>query len=442
MSEDTGNKPPEGRFTRFTKMAGLGARLTGDLVSRTASRIAGDEGGVEAFDQKAATRIVETLGDLKGAAMKLGQALSMDPTVLSDEGRRLLAKLQSQAPKVPWEEMEDVLIDELGAPPTEKFATFDSTPIAAASLGQVYRATTRDGRDVAVKVQYPGIGRAILADLDNLRTVARTMGIAVAIPESKGYYQELRSELSNELDYRLEAARAREFKEKIAPWPRIVVPEVREDLSSSRVLTTELFHGLTLSKFAESDADNAARFEVSRQLTQALFGPFLLHGLVHADPHPGNFIVLSDGRLVVLDFGAVKHLSQGFVQCIREVLEMLLEASPRGAVMDVLLGAGGFTFAGKDLAVAEQMLHEFRPIVRRPVATDEYDYATCRVAEDTRALSRQYMLRLIEVRSPAEAIMFYRAITGGSFNLRMLRARGNFRRIFEEEVALRGPPRF
>ena len=435
--DDTSNKPPEGRLVRFGKMATLGARLTGDLVSRTASLMTGTESD---FDQKAATRIVETLGDLKGAAMKLGQMLSMDPTILSGEGRKLLAKLQSQAPKVPWEEMEDVLIDELGGPPAEKFATFDQVPIAAASLGQVYRARTHDGRDVAVKVQYPGIGKAILSDLDNLRTVARTLGVSAVIPESKEYYEEIRQSLSKELDYKLEAAAAKEFREKVVEWPHLVVPEVLDELSATRVLTTQLYEGLTLSKFAESGADNDARYRVSCQLTHLLFGPLYVHGLIHADPHPGNFIITSDGRFVVLDFGAVKHLSPQYVTVIKETMEMLLSDAPIVEVMPSLLKAG-YNFVGKDLPFAEKMLNEFREILQRPVARDGYDYSTCHMAEDIRKLGRKYMLKLIEIRSPAEAVMFYRTLAGGSFNMRALAAKGNFRKVFENELGLRGPVR-
>ncbi|MFN7131103.1 MAG: ABC1 kinase family protein [Myxococcales bacterium] len=421
-----GKKPPEGRFKRLGKMAALTARLTGDLLAKTAGKDAG-------ADARAAERITETLGELKGAAMKFGQMLSMDPTALSEDGRKLLSKLQSQAPHVPWDEMEDVLIDELGGAPTERFAEFDPSPIASASLGQVYRAKTRDGRNVAVKVQYPGIQSAIRGDLENLGSMVKALGLAGRAFDVTQYYDEIRHEMSRELDYRLEAEQAALFRERVRPWPELDVPEIVPELSSGRVLTSTLVSGMSLAAFAESDADNEARLRVSRQLVLAIFGPLLANGMVHADPHPGNFLVTPDGRLAILDFGAVKHLSPVFVQHVREALKALL-AEGRDLDLLPMLQQGGFAFEGEDPEDANEALNGARNILRRPVAGDYYDYGASTIAEDLREYGRKKVKVFMGIRPPAEAVMFFRALAGCSFNLRALRGKGNFRKVVEELV--------
>lgn len=420
-----GKKPPSGRFKRLGKMAAMTARLTSDLLSKSAGR--------NELDARAADRITETLGELKGAAMKFGQLLSMDPSAMSEEGRRRLAVLQNSAPQVDWDEMEDVLIDELGAPPSERFAAFDPSPIASASLGQVYRARTHDGRAVAVKVQYPGIQHAIRSDLENLGSIVKAMGLAGRAFDVSRYYDEIRTEMARELDYRLEAEQAIEFRSRADGWPDLLVPEVVPELSTGRVLTTTLVEGRPLSAFAESDADNDARMRVSRQLITAIFGPLLRSGLVHADPHPGNFLVTPDGRLAVLDFGAVKHLTPAFRQLVQLALEALLHDARELDLMPLLAG-GGFTWQG-DVEGANEVANAVRHVLRRPMASDFYDYGASTVSEDLRELGRRHVRTFMQIRPPAEAVMFFRALAGCAFNLRALKGRGNFRAIVEELLA-------
>jgi len=214
--------PPSTRLARLRKLAGLGAQLGSDALSRGVRRLTGsDPTGVS---RGTAEKLVETLGDLKGAAMKLGQAASMDPDLFPPEVRAVLARLQNEAPPMPFETVAAVVEDELGGSPDTLFAEFDHQPMAAASLGQVHRARLRDGREVAVKIQYPGIERALRSDIDNLGLVVRTMALAHRALDGRQYFRELAEELTHELDYSREGRLAQEFARASARLPDIVIP--------------------------------------------------------------------------------------------------------------------------------------------------------------------------------------------------------------------------
>jgi predicted unusual protein kinase regulating ubiquinone biosynthesis (AarF/ABC1/UbiB family) len=203
---DDGSLPPGGRFDRFRRLAGLGAQLGADVVRSGARRIAGLDGAEpELLSKGTAEKLVATLGSLKGAAMKFGQMAAMDPDLLTPEVRQVLARLQNQAPAMPYAQVARVVEEELGQPPERLFAHFERAPFAAASLGQVHRARLADGREVAVKVQYPGIRKSLEADLANVGLLVRTVSLAGKGLDGSAYYAELCRELLLELDYRREA---------------------------------------------------------------------------------------------------------------------------------------------------------------------------------------------------------------------------------------------
>src|SRR6185295_15534226 len=322
MAREPGG-PPSSRFARLRKLAGLGAQLGTDALARGVKRLAGSD--PTSLSRGTAEKLVETLGDLKGAAMKLGQVASMDPDLFPPEVRAVLARLQNEAPPMPFERVAAVLEDELGGTPDELFAEFSREPMAAASLGQVHRALLHDGRDVVVKIQYPGIDQALKSDIDNLGLVVKTMALTHRALDGRQYFHELAEELAHELDYSREGRLAREFATASTRLPDVVVPEIVDERTSTRVLTMQRIPGHPLSTFLASQPGNAERLRVSGLLIRAIHGSFLVDGTVHADPHPGNFMVMPDGRLGVLDFGSVKRFSREFFEGHRDVFRLVLE---------------------------------------------------------------------------------------------------------------------
>ena len=419
-------KPPSGRLARLGKLASLSAKVSTGLAARAAARVIGKD--PDALERQATERIVATLGELKGAAMKLGQALSMDPDALPPELRAVIARLQNQAPPVAYEEIAAVIESELGGPPEARFAELDRTPLAAASLGQVHRARLHDGREVAVKVQYPGIVEAIQSDFANLGVIVNAVGRTSPTFDGREYYEEFRREIALETDYEREALHARQYRGWVARFPDLVVPEVIDSHSGKRVLTLELVRGVTLGQFASTSTDDAARLRVSSQLVRAIYGPFLLAGEIHADPHPGNFLVTDDGKLAILDFGSVKAFSPSFVDACRRYFRANLVGPP----IDVLeaVRAAGFRVELPD-ALARDVLGEIQALAGRPVRTGSYDYGADTTNRDMRALVSRRGRDVLRIRPPAEGVMFARAIGGCAQNLRALGARGDFRAVFE-----------
>ncbi|MBS2026973.1 MAG: AarF/ABC1/UbiB kinase family protein [Deltaproteobacteria bacterium] len=419
-------KPPSGRLARLGKLASLSAKVSTGLAARAAARVIGKN--PDELERQATERVVATLGELKGAAMKLGQALSMDPDALPPELRAVIARLQNQAPPVAYEEIATVIEAELGGPPEARFAEFDHTPLAAASLGQVHRARLQDGREVAVKVQYPGIVDAIESDFANLGVIVNAVGKTSPTFDGREYYEEFRREIALETDYEREALHARQYRGWVSRFPDLVVPEVIDSHSGKRVLTLELVRGVTLGQFVTTSADDAARLRVSSQLIRAIYGPFLLAGEIHADPHPGNFLVTDDGKLAILDFGSVKAFSPSFVDACRRYFRANLEGPP----IDVLeaVRAAGFRVELPD-ALARDVLGEVQAIAGRPVRTGSYDYGADTANKDMRALVARRGKDVLRIRPPAEGVMFARAIGGCAQNLRALAARGDFRAVFE-----------
>jgi predicted unusual protein kinase regulating ubiquinone biosynthesis (AarF/ABC1/UbiB family) len=423
--------PLQGRFNRFRKLAGLSAQLSADVLKNGAKRLAGQE--PEFLSKATAEKLVSTLGELKGAAMKLGQAVSMDTELLSPEVRQVIARLQNEAPPMPYEVVAGVIREELGDAPEALFREFEPKPLAAASLGQVHRAVLHDGRKVAVKVQYPGISETLTGDMDNLGLVVKTVSKASRLTDGTAYFQELREEMLLETDYLREAELCTAFGRGAARLPDLKVPEVITGRTTRRVLTLELLQGRTLKDWVVSGPSAEERFRVARQLILAIYGPFFLNGEMQADPHPGNFMVLDDGRLGVLDFGSVKRFTPRFVDANRR---MFLHAV-RLESMDVmgLSREVGFTSELPD-AEAAPLIQEILHIAGRPMRTTPYDYATCQIPRDMKLHFARNAARFLKIRPPAEGVMFFRSTGGLAQNLKLIAARGDFRGVFQEVASL------
>lgn len=268
---------------------------------------------------RSAERAVATMGAMKGVAMKLGQMVSFLDDLLPPAYTETMRSLQSNA--LPVLDAEAVLAQvelELGAPCDQRFATFNTVAIAAASIGQVHRATTRDGREVVVKVQYPGVDGAIRADLANASMIGSAIGTMFPSLDAKALAAELRERVQEELDYRIEARNQETFRRMFADDPDLEIPRVITALSSERVLTSEFRAGLGFYEFCERASDEAKQ-RAGLALYRFVFDAIWLHGAFNADPHPGNFLFREDGRVICLDFGCVKTFPKKFLDDMRSL---------------------------------------------------------------------------------------------------------------------------
>ena len=276
-----------------------------------------------------AKQIVSALGTMKGAAMKLGQVMSfLDVGLVPEEHReefqRELAKLRDAAPTVSFKQMRKVIEDDLEESIADVFAEFDEEPIAAASIGQVYRATLREGgRDVAVKVQYPGVAAAVRADLQNLDMIMRLLKRMTPALDVKSIATEIRERIAEELDYELEAQNQRALARIFKGHPFILVPDVISSHSRERVLVSEFVEGVGFEEV--KGYSRARRDRVGEIVFRFFLGCLYRHRQFSGDPHPGNFLLLADGRVAFLDFGLFKRMGHQPVElelaCQRAVVE-------------------------------------------------------------------------------------------------------------------------
>jgi predicted unusual protein kinase regulating ubiquinone biosynthesis (AarF/ABC1/UbiB family) len=292
----------------------------------------------------AAEDIARSLGEMKGAAMKIGQALSfVDVSLIPAEYRRALGILQSDAPAMPFDAVEAVIEAELGAPIADLFDWFSPRAIAAASIGQVHMAHLGD-REVVVKVQYPGVAKAVEADLRNaalLSGVARIgqkmLAGLVGDIDLRALIDEIRDRVGEELDYRIEATNQQEFADRFRGDPEIDIPEVIVERSSTRVLTTEYVDALRWS--AALEQPEAQRDRWGRVIARFSYSSLYVHGVINVDTHPGNYLFHDDGRVTFLDFGCVSRFAPVQLDRIR-TLALALMADDEEAILDAMVAMG------------------------------------------------------------------------------------------------------
>jgi predicted unusual protein kinase regulating ubiquinone biosynthesis (AarF/ABC1/UbiB family) len=304
---DDGKKVPEGRLARAMKLGFGGAKTGARLL------FGGHKG--------AAAQAADMLGNLRGLAAKVGQIASYVDGIIPEEHRAVfdvaLGALRNAAPVSPPAAIRALVIAELGRPPEEIFARFDITPFASASIGQVHRATTHAGEDVAVKIQHPDIELAVRADLDNAKLMESMIGFSTRRIGSKEALAEIRERFLEELDYALEAKRQAQFAALFANEPKIRIPKVLTALSSKRVLTSEFVTGMTLDEaVTRSEAERVAHCET---LWRFVFSGNLIGGMFNADPHPGNYLFGTAGVVTFLDFGCVQPLPADHVAKARQL---------------------------------------------------------------------------------------------------------------------------
>jgi predicted unusual protein kinase regulating ubiquinone biosynthesis (AarF/ABC1/UbiB family) len=278
---------------------------------------------------RTAQDVADTLGTMKGVLMKIGQLASYVDDGIAPPARRVLGRLQDSVPPMSPELAAGVIEAELGATPERIFKEWDPLPIAAASIGQVHRAITADGQAVAVKVQYPGIAETIAADLGNVALIRSLLKMAVPSQDVTALIEELRERISEELDYVREAENQRRFAAYFDGHPTARVPKIIDELSTARVMTSELAAGARFSEmlgWPQEEKDLAAE-TIYRFTFRSLYGLLAFNG----DPHPGNYLFEPGGRVTFLDFGLVKHFTQGELDPLIHMIEALcMHDDPEG----------------------------------------------------------------------------------------------------------------
>ncbi|MFZ4762035.1 MAG: ABC1 kinase family protein [Alphaproteobacteria bacterium] len=299
------------RYANVTStMGGVAMRMAGERYL-----------GLKGFDQSAARELGEALGKLKGPLMKVAQLLATIPEAIPQEYRQELAKLQSQAPSMGWPFVKRRMAAELGADWQKNFAVFEQEAAAAASLGQVHRAYLEDGTKLACKLQYPDMASTIAADLQQLRLI---MGIFERYDKSVStgqIYQEIADRLQEELDYSREARHMAMYRQMLAAEPNIHVANVLPHLSTNRLLTMGWLEGLPLLSFIEERPE--IRNQLALNMFRAWYVPFYYYGVIHGDPHPGNYTVREDSGINLLDFGCVRIFPPSFVKGVIDLYHAL-----------------------------------------------------------------------------------------------------------------------
>lgn len=387
-----------------------------------------------------AQRVADTLGELKGAAMKVGQMASLHDGLLPPEVAAILSVLQREAPSVPFEVMEYELRGELPQF-DELFASLEPEAFAAASIGQVHRGVLRDGRHVAVKIQYPEIDRIIRSDIKNLKRVMGSLiGMFTSI-DLDPIWEELGERLLEEVDYLAEARNVRRMADLHVDIPEIVVPAVIEEATTRRVLTTEYVEGLSAEAACMPDHDQGLRDRWGVVLAELTLRGLLQHGLLHADPNLANFAFLEDGRVIVYDYGCMKAvpatLATGYARLTLSVADDRNDEIP-----DILVEMGMYKGEKQPLprVMTDPYAVLFREVVREnpPYRFGEDPSIYTRIME----LGLEHWSESLDLHIPKDAIFVNRTLAGHFGNLCRLNASGPWRQLIlgYAEAAARSAP--
>ncbi|MEC7947974.1 MAG: AarF/ABC1/UbiB kinase family protein [Myxococcota bacterium] len=431
---------PTSRRRRFLKLAGMTAAVAGTYARDQITGVFTDEDTRARQkanrDARSGARIAKTLGELKGAAMKVGQLASVAKDILPDELTASLATLQRSAPPMEYGVIAEQIERELGRPPELLFARFDPIPFAAASIGQVHRAQTDDGREVVVKVQYPGVDESVDSDISHLKLALRASGmLATRRAAFDAFFLELRDRMREEVDYTHEAQNVRWFKELHADDPHLIIPDVVGERSSGRILTLTYEPGDSLGELDPAVYDQECRNRIGERLLHMVFRQvFELHA-VHADPNPANFAARPNGDVVLYDFGCVKVFPQEHAARYRDLMRSLRDGDEvriRDAMVQV-----GIARPGADAREYRAFIDEFRASIGAIFFQDAvYDFGQTSSPETyLRMVGRA--LRNPRLFQPSAQILFTDRAQGGQLmNLVKMDCKVNLHRIYEQYLSL------
>ena len=414
---------------RFVKLGGLAGRVGASVVGNQVLDVArsGPAKQIKKTENlvRNAMRIAETLGEMKGAAMKVGQMLSLHEGMLPPEVAEVLRGLQKEAPRVPAEVMEFEIRGSLENY-DDLFEELDFEAFAAASIGQVHRGRLRDGREVAVKIQYPLIDEIVKADLKNLKTLLRALLGLITDLDFEPIWTELRDRLLEELDYTHEASNIRRMAELHADIPEITIPRVVEEATTRNVLTMEFVGGIAPTEACSDRFDDEMRNRWGIVLADFLMRGLMEHRFLHADPNLANFAFREDGGVVVYDFGCVKEVPENLAQAYGDLLVAAAEGGGE-QVSEVMRGMGMHMKGGEPLPAdaIDPYVEIFREVLR---AEPPYTFG-----DDVELYSRIFDLGFSNMEYskdmvfPEDVIFIHRSLGGHFGNLSRLRATGPWR---------------
>ncbi|WP_028656118.1 ABC1 kinase family protein [Nocardioides sp. J54] len=432
---------PRKAAARTARLAALPLGYAGRTAVGFGRRLGGApaEAVMSEIQQRTAEQLFRTLGELKGGAMKFGQALSVLESALPEEMaapyREHLTKLQDSAPPMPTQTVRDILAEDLGDDWRDRLTWLDGAPTAAASIGQVHEGRWHDGRRVAVKVQYPDAGAALMADLRTLARAARAIGPLVPGVDMKPLVEEVQARAREELDYELEAQAQREFAAAFRDDPLIVVPDVVA--VGPRVLVTEWLDSAGSLATVIAGGSQAERDHYGEVFTRFLFSGPARTGLLHADPHPGNFRVIpeadgSPGRMGVLDYGAVARLPQRGLPEPMGRLITLCAAGDGDGLIEALRSEG---FLKERIRIEPELLMDYLSPFVEPTLVERFRFSREWMREQFQRINNPrdpaYTVS-IKLNLPPSYVLIHRTWLGGVGVLSQLEAEAPFRALMEE----------
>lgn len=427
------HKPTTTRAGRFFKLAGMTASVAGQYASQKARR-AINRGNADSIRTDSYTRmanqIADTLGEMKGAVMKVGQIASQTQDFLPPEFSRALERLQKDAPPMPYETIRRQVEMQLGRKLPELFAWFQEMPYASASIGQVHRARLHDGTEVIVKVQYPGVDDSCDSDLKQLRLTLKLGGL-LKMPEETvdRLFEEIRVRLKEELDYENEASNLKLFRELHQDHPWVVIPGLVESHSNHRILTLELEEGDHVSQITRDRYSQETINLIGHRIFTTMADQLFRFECIHGDPHAGNFAFRPDGSLVMYDFGCVKKLKPDIVAAYRNAIVSALNEDYQA--LDRYLIDLGARIEGQP-AVDEAYYEMWRDMLITPFQNDEpYDFGAADIHQQVAAQTRTVFEYLDYFQPPVETIFIDRMIAGHYWMLKRLGVQGAFRADLE-----------
>lgn len=423
------------RLSRSMRIWRLTARRTTHYVFTKVRGVAADEERRRQLDEQFKIRTAEDvareLGNMKGVIMKAGQMLSFILDGLPEAARASLASLQGDVPPMSPSAAARVVFEELGGAPERIFLDWSELPAAAASIGQVHKAVLRDGRVVAVKVQYPGIDRAITSDLANAGLLyAMFSAVALKSLDVKGLVEELRARMIDELDYELEARCQTDFAKRYRGHPFVHIPDVIAEYSTRRVLVTEWVDGLRWDEFL-TVADDATKQRAAEAMFRFIQGAIYRARVFNGDPHPGNYRFHLDGTVSFLDFGLVKRWAPGELETLTPLIDPLLERQPDVIVARMV--EAGFLFADHGLdaqRVWEYVSAPYTPYLE-PEFTFSADFASKTLGK-LLDLNGPYADVMQKLNLPSSFVILDRVVWGMTALLGRLGARNRWRSILDE----------
>ena len=431
---------PRKAVARTARLAALPLGFAGRNAIGLGKRLGGKpaEAVMAEVQQRTAEQLFRTLGELKGGAMKFGQALSVLESALPEEVagpyREHLTRLQDSAPPMPTQTVREILERDLGPDWKDRLVWLDGGPTAAASIGQVHKGRWHDGRDVAVKVQYPGAGEALMSDLKQLARLGRTIGPLVPGVDIKPLIDEMQARAAEELDYQLEADAQRRFADVFRDDPEIVVPDVVAH--GDTVLITEWVESPYSLAHVIREGSQAERDHYGELLVRFLFSGPIRTGMLHADPHPGNFRVLPAadgglGRIAVLDYGAVARLPD---RSLPEAMGRLIRLAGQDNE-ELLAGLREEGFVKEGIRLDPDLLHDYLSPFVEPTRVERFrfsrEWMRTQFARINNPREPTYTIAM-KLNLPPSYLLIHRTWLGGIGVLSQLEAEAPFRAILEE----------